>query len=177
MSRGSIRQGPRILNADHSAPAVPWLPARDFRDKGQTAAQIMKPADTLVVLEDDMKMSLRELDRFLTKHSYHGFPVVCEDEYVGFVLKDQLRVYIGATAMIHAQVLPVLTYKDIESLINGEDGQGGQRRFTFSQPRAAENPEVIDLSTLLEDSVLQLRKDVPLQLVVTMFQKMVSIFP
>ena len=51
-----------------------------------------------------------------------------------------------------------------------------ERRCTFEKPRRGEQRDtdpVIDLSGLLEEAVLQLRKDVPLELVVDMFQKMV----
>ena len=54
-----------------------------------------------------------------------------------------------------------------------------ERRCTFEKPRRGEqrdNAPVIDLSGLLEEAVLQLRKDVPLELVVDMFQKMVRMF-
>ena len=53
------------------------------------------------------------------------------------------------------------------------------RKCTFDKPRRSEQRDtdtVIDLSGLLEEAVLQLRKDVPLELVVDMFQKMVLIF-
>lgn len=36
--------------------------------------------------------------------------------------------------------------------------------------------ERVDLSGTLEDSIIQLRKDVPQELVVSMFQKLVRIF-
>lgn len=51
--------------------------------------------------------------------------------------------------------------------------EGGHRNWTFIEKVAAANPELVDLSPLLEGVALQLRKDVPLQLVVNMFQKMV----
>ena len=42
----------------------PWLPAREYRDKGETAVHVMKPAENLVVVRDDGRGGclLRELD-------------------------------------------------------------------------------------------------------------------
>jgi chloride channel 3/4/5 len=37
----------------------PWLPPVDYRDKGETAAQVMTPIEKLVVIEDGC--TLREL--------------------------------------------------------------------------------------------------------------------
>ena len=54
------------------------------------------------------------------------------------------------------------------------DDAEAQRKFTFSQSMS-QTPEVVNLASLLEEAVLQLRKEVPLQLVVTMFQKMVHL--
>ncbi len=47
------------------------------------------------------------------------------------------------------------------------------RQWTFTAAIARQNPEFVDLSPLLDEAVLQLRKEVPLQLVVEMFKKMV----
>ena len=75
----------------------PWLPPGEYRDKGQTAAQIMKPAENLVIIQDDLKMSLKDLDAFLTKYSYNGFPVTAGDDLIGFVVRDKVRAFIGAS--------------------------------------------------------------------------------
>ena len=47
------------------------------------------------------------------------------------------------------------------------------RRWTFVAATARQHPELLDLSSLLDEAVLQLRKEVPLELVVDMFKKMV----
>ena len=47
-------------------------------------------------------------------------------------------------------------------------------KWTFIKGLASSDPELVNLASLLDGSVLQLRKEVPLQLVVNMFQKMVS---
>ncbi|KAI0738583.1 chloride channel [Daedaleopsis nitida] len=58
----------------------PWLPAREFRDQGQTAASVMKPAGDLVVVhdagEDGEGCTVNELDELVSTHVYRGFPVV-----------------------------------------------------------------------------------------------------
>ena len=48
------------------------------------------------------------------------------------------------------------------------------QQWTFIRDVAASNSEMINLAPLLDQAVLQLRKEVPLQLVVNMFQKMVG---
>ena len=56
------------------------------------------------------------------------------------------------------------------------EGIDTERHCTFVPPshrQAAEDSSALDLSGLLEESTLTLRKDVPLELVVDMFQKMV----
>lgn len=58
-----------------------------------------------------------------------------------------------------------------------EDVEGAlteTQRWTFIKAEASANPELVDLAPLLDEAVLQLRKEVPLQLVVNMFQKMAS---
>ncbi|EIW58503.1 uncharacterized protein TRAVEDRAFT_58724 [Trametes versicolor FP-101664 SS1] len=129
----------------------PWLPAREFRDDGQTAAHVMKGAANLVVVHDDALLG--ELDELARTHAFRGFPVVKGDQLLGFVLRDKLQAAIDA---IFAE------------------NPAGDRRCTFVPPsQAAEgDSSVLNLSSLLEEAVLQLRKDVPLELVVNMFQKL-----
>ncbi|KAI8996437.1 chloride channel [Trametes punicea] len=132
----------------------PWLPAREFRDKGQTAAHVMKAASNLVVIRDDGRgRRLGELDELVKRHTFHGFPVVYGDQLLGFVLRDKLRACI-------------------ESLLAEDPNL--DRKCTFLPPnRVAEGDSGMEnLSPLLEEAVLQLRKDVPLELVVNMFQKL-----
>ena len=56
------------------------------------------------------------------------------------------------------------------------DDPSREQRCTFLPPSRADQGDsgMVNLSGLLEEAVLQLRKDVPLELVVNMFQKMVS---
>ncbi|PSR74313.1 hypothetical protein PHLCEN_2v9930 [Hermanssonia centrifuga] len=131
----------------------PWLPPGEYRDQGQTAAQIMKPVENVVVISDEQGMTLQELGAYLEEYGYHGYPVVRGEMLIGFVVRDKVRAYI-------------------ETLVAKETAENALRRCTFSQDIAAANPDMVNLSSLLEEAVLQLRKEVPLQLVVNMFQKM-----
>ncbi|KAI0629368.1 chloride channel [Trametes polyzona] len=132
----------------------PWLPAREFRDNGQTAAHVMKAASNLVVIRDDgAGCALGELEELVRTHRFHGFPVVHGEQLLGFVLRDKLQA-------------------QIEAVLAG--GPTADRRCTFLPPNrvAGGDSNVVNFSSLLEESVLQLRKDVPLELVVNMFQKL-----
>ena len=63
----------------------------------------------------------------------------------------------------------------VEPLLAEDVAAGVERSCTFlpHQDGRGLGPDVVNLSPLLEEAVLQLRKDVPLELVVTMFQKLV----
>lgn len=154
----------------------PWLPPDEFQDKGQTAAQIVKPAESLMVLHDEEQTTLTALNRFLETHSYHGYPVVRNDKLLGYIVAEKAKAYIGQFS-IWMMLLPETEDICSAPLVAEDASSGVQRPCTFSKLVVASNPDVFDLSSLLDDTVLQLRKDVPLQLVVNMFQKMVDHFP
>ncbi|KAJ7849995.1 Cl-channel protein [Mycena olivaceomarginata] len=127
----------------------PWLPPVDFEDKGDTGAQLMRPLDRLVVIEDEQDTVLG-LDGMLNDHDFHGFPVVRRQEFLGFVTRDKLRLALA----------PLLC----------EDSER-RKRCVFSSQTSSPD-EQVDFSSLLEEAVLQLRQEVPKELVVNMFQKM-----
>ncbi|KAJ6561232.1 Cl-channel protein [Mycena vulgaris] len=129
----------------------PWLPPIDFHDKGETGAQLMRPLERLVVIEDERE-TVADLAGLLSDHDFHGFPVVHRQEFLGFITRDKLKLAIT----------PLLA-QDAES--------GRARRCVFSQ-RNPSSPEEVDLSGLLEEAVLSLREEVPKELVVSMFQKL-----
>ncbi|KAH9893401.1 chloride channel [Cubamyces lactineus] len=132
----------------------PWLPAaREFRDKGQTAGHVMKSATNLVVIQDDGQgCTIGQLDELVKTHTYHGFPVVHGEQLLGFVLRDRLRAYIESQLA---------------------EGASLDHRYTFLPPiRVPEGTSMTNASSILDEAVLQLRKDVPLELVVNMFQKL-----
>lgn len=63
-------------------------------------------------------------------------------------------------------------YTDV---LRAEDiASGRNRRCIFARGNDDE-VDVVDLSTLLEGAVLELRKEVPLEIVVSMFQKLASV--
>ncbi|KAI0794494.1 chloride channel [Fomes fomentarius] len=132
----------------------PWLPAREFRDQGQTAAQVMKPAVNLVVISDDGQgRTVGELDEIVRTHAFRGFPVVHGEMLLGIVMRDKLRACI-------------------EGLVAEDPSL--DRRCTFLPPSRVDQGDggMVDLSRMLEEAVLQLKKDVPLELVVNMFQQL-----
>ena len=81
--------------------SYPSLPPSEYRDKGQTAASIMKNTDTLVMVRDDQEAddeqgTVGALKTFVERHGYHGFPVVTRNNtLVGFVVRDKIRAYLG----------------------------------------------------------------------------------
>ncbi|KAJ6581159.1 Cl-channel protein [Mycena capillaripes] len=128
----------------------PWLPPVDFEDKGDTGAQLMRPLERLIVIEDERE-TVADLDRLLKSHDFHGFPVVRRQEFLGFVTREKLRLAIA----------PLLS----------EDSERS-KRCVFSQQSSTSMEEQVDFSDLLEEAVLQLRQEVPKELVVNMFQKL-----
>lgn len=152
----------------------PWLPPVDYRDKGETAAQVMTPVERLVVIEDGC--TLRELggytillasedcyvlnldttDNRVKKYNFHGFPVVKGADFIGYVTRDKLML-------------------SIESLLSREPAPLFTRRCTFLSRRPITQDDSEDLSNVVEEAVLQLRKEQPQELVVDMFQKLVSV--
>ncbi|KAJ7035598.1 Cl-channel protein [Mycena alexandri] len=128
----------------------PWLPPVDFEDRGETGAHLMRAVERLVVIED-ARNTIADLDTMLKDHDFHGFPVVHRHDFLGFVTRDKLRLAIA----------PLLLEESERS-----------KRCVFSQHTSSNAEEQVDLSSLLEEAVLQLRKEVPKELVVSMFQKL-----
>ncbi|KAF9480503.1 Cl-channel protein [Pholiota conissans] len=132
----------------------PWLPPANYRDSGETAASLMKPLNRVVVIEDGVT-TVGELQDLLANYDFHGFPIMdSHTEFVGYATKDELRTVLDRLQLDQNEV-------DLA------------KKCTFSQNRlrvAAE--ERVDLSDALEDSIIQLRKEVPQELVVNMFQKL-----
>ncbi|KAI0079343.1 Cl-channel protein [Panus rudis PR-1116 ss-1] len=131
----------------------PWLPPDEYRDQGGTAAQIAKPAENLIVIRDEELSTLKSLHEFLKDHVFHGYPVLRDEMLLGYTVREKVKTFI-------------------EPLVEEDAASSTNRRCTFSKAVASADPDAVDLSGLLDDTVLQLRKEVPLQLVVNMFQKM-----
>ncbi|KAJ7065210.1 Cl-channel protein [Mycena amicta] len=130
----------------------PWLPPVDYQDKKRQdiGAQLMRPLDRLVVIQDQDETVAR-IDALLNEHDFHGFPVARQQVFLGFVTRDKLR----------SALVPLLA----------EDNPDRSRKCIFSQRGSSSNDDQVDLSSLLEEAVLQLRPEVPKELVVGMFQK------
>ncbi|KAI0316004.1 chloride channel [Amylostereum chailletii] len=126
----------------------PWLPPVEYHDKGESAGQFMTQTSNIVVVEN--RTSLEELKRLCTTWEYCGFPVVKGKKLLGYVIREKLQDHIE----------PLLSEPGSES-----------RKGIFSGRSSADGPETVNLSMLLED-VLQVRKNVPLEVVVDMFRKL-----
>ena len=61
----------------------------------------------------------------------------------------------------------------LDTLIAEDLASGQRRRCTFASRDTPTEPELVDLSEVLEDAVLQMRPEMPLELVVSTFQKLV----
>lgn len=77
--------------------AYPWLPPSEYRDRGETAADIMKPAADLVVIAEDPEegCELTDVDQLVRMYRFHGFPIVCGDKLVGYATKENLMAALG----------------------------------------------------------------------------------
>ena len=151
----------------------PWLPPVDYRDKGETGANIMKPLSQVVVVEDGVT-TVAELKALLARYQYHGFPIIDKHtEFVGYATRQELISVLGKVSpQSGPEYFPNLLLLDLLQLDDSDSDQG--KICTFSQNRMrVPAEERIDLSSALEDSIIQLRKEVPQELVVNMFQKLV----
>lgn len=108
------------------------------------------------------------------QHTFHGYPVVTDKMILlGFVTREKVRVAVGMSfsffflrVSTHGLILPAAESLDVadslESLSN--------RRISFHK-----NIEsgATSMSNLLEVPEIQLKKEVPQELVVNMFQRLV----
>ncbi|KAH6916019.1 Cl-channel protein [Coprinopsis sp. MPI-PUGE-AT-0042] len=134
----------------------PWLPPVDYRDKGETGAHLMKPVHRLVVIQDGAT-SVGQLADMLEEHKeFHGFPVIDNhNDFVGYATRDSLLRAIDGTR-----------FSDSFDVMR-------DKKCTFSQNYMRLSASMrVDMSSTLEAALIQLRKEVPQELVVTMFQKL-----
>ncbi|TEB33068.1 Cl-channel protein [Coprinellus micaceus] len=133
----------------------PWLPPIHYRDKGETAAHVMRGVNELVTITDGVT-TVKGLLAALKKYDYHGFPVIDRHgEYVGYTTRDVLQLAIDEIRFTEGSY-------SLENKI-----------CTFSKNYmlvSASNR--IDMSSTLEKTIIQLRKEVSLEMLVSMFQKM-----
>ena len=111
----------------------------------------------------------------MRSHDFGGFPVVRQEMFLGFVGREKLRLALGLSRLL---IPPLLELTDpTEQLLSERSPTELARECTFSHACAASDPDLIDLSSLMEVSVLELRTEVPLELVVNTIQKMVRPLP
>ncbi|KDQ61345.1 hypothetical protein JAAARDRAFT_149999 [Jaapia argillacea MUCL 33604] len=130
----------------------PWLPSVEYRDKGETAAHVMRPVEELVLI-DSSQCTLHDLDVLSTDDRFYGYPVVNAGQLLGYVNRDKLR-------------------SSIEPLLSEESSSGTSPRCTFTRNVSSNEADALNLSPIMEKVVVQLRKEVPQELVVNMFQKL-----
>lgn len=107
-----------------------------------------------------MTPPLPSLDSLIKEHTYHGFPVLQDLELIGYVTRDKLMTAI-------------------EFLLSRDPAPSPERRCTFSRRRfaaAVGGDSFENMSEVIEEALLQLRKELPQELVVNMFQKLVGAF-
>ncbi|TFK26246.1 Cl-channel protein [Coprinopsis marcescibilis] len=134
----------------------PWLPPVDYRDNGETGAHLMTPVHRLILIREG-QTTVKELTKMLDEHnSFHGFPVIdSHQEFIGYATRDSLLRAIDGTR-----------FSDDYENVHG-------KKCTFSKNfMRVPARERVDMSSALEQTLIQLRKEVPQELVVTMFQKL-----
>ncbi|KAF8631881.1 hypothetical protein AX15_002146 [Amanita polypyramis BW_CC] len=131
----------------------PWLPPMDYHDSGETGANLMKPFSELVVIQDE-QCTTTDIRCLLQSYSYHGFPVVRGRHLVGYATRVVLEQELGGSSTLRMSL-------------------DGDKKCCFSlrQSQLSES-ERIDLQRTVEEAILQLRKEVPQELVVRMFQNL-----
>ncbi len=90
---------------------------------------------------------------------------------MGFVTRDQLKRSIGKAPVSN---LAARSNECVDNVLSEQRSRACVFAPSFISSSASE--EHLDFSSVLETSVLHLRKEVPQELVVKMFQKLVSIF-
>lgn len=145
----------------------PTLPADEYRDEGRTAANVMVPAHKIFCV--GATSTLGELEGLVTSHGYYGFPVVDNGMLVGYVTREQLRTAIGMSSY--------LTYNFVANFSVGPLIEETQNDASPGRCTLIHRPEGFagaDLSDIVDTSPIQMRKEMPLELVTSTFQKMVS---
>ena len=154
----------------------PCIPPVDYHDRGQTGANIMKPLSKVIVIEDGAT-TVGELKRLLAEYEFHGFPVIDKHhEFVGYATRQELRAALSKKSCCRPFLLhhSPFFFLSEDHLQIDESDVDRHKKCTFSPNRMRlAIDERVDLSSALEDSIIQLRKEVPQELVVNMFQKLV----
>jgi len=131
----------------------PFLPNSEFRDKGETAADLMRPVMELVTI-NGRKTTLGVLESHVRASIHEGFPVIVDDMLLGYITRESLTRAIE----------PLLT----GPMLDGETVDGDSVVCTFL-PKQTNG---IDLSSSLERTSMRLRQETPLEVVVRVFQSL-----
>ncbi|PVG03313.1 Cl-channel protein [Serendipita vermifera] len=127
----------------------PAFPNQEYRDQGQNAAVAMIPADKIFCVR--AVSTLQELGSMVNSHEFYGFPVVQNGMLIGYVTRERLR---------HA----------IAPLLQETQNDSSNSYCTFL--RHHDEFEGPDLSDIVDESLMQMRKETPLELVAATFQRM-----
>jgi len=127
----------------------------EFRDKGDTAADHMRPVAELNVI-DGRCTTLQELEYYVRNFDVHGFPVIVDGLLLGYATRDALQTAIG----------PILSNATA-------DGMTGDRVTTLCTfvPNVGDR-ETLDVSACLTSTCMRLRQETPLEIVVRLFQSL-----
>ncbi|QRV88650.1 ClC voltage-gated chloride channel protein [Ceratobasidium sp. AG-Ba] len=125
----------------------------DYRDQGQTATSRMVRREHIVSIGAHHN-TVEELEATLQQHSFRGFPVVNGEQLLGYITRDRLQ---------HAIDILREQYPDESVLSDVNCTFAGRHETSY---------EEADLSGSLDPAPMQLRPGMPLQLVVSLFQKM-----
>jgi chloride channel 3/4/5 len=113
------------------------------------------------------------VEHLLQSYTYRGFPVVDGDQLVGYITRDKLQGAI-CRPVWYSFVFRLLISPDSAGLTEQyPDGAAPSDINCTFAGRHDSSYEEADLATSLDPAPLQLRPAVPLQLVVSFFQKMV----
>jgi len=127
----------------------PWIPSNEYRDRGETAASILVPFDNLVTIGAE-GLTIPQLKLLLKEYDYHGYPVLAEDK----------------------QLIGYVTRANIKTIIEIYSDRGGECIYSFLRANEGSSQGTTNLEQYLEEAAIQLKREVPLELVVSMFQKM-----
>ncbi|KAG8899607.1 hypothetical protein FRB99_006556 [Tulasnella sp. 403] len=133
----------------------PYLPPAEFRDQGETAASVMVPVDNIISV-NGRQVFASELDDLLATCDYDGFPVLDGECLLGWITRDKLR-------------------RALDNILNDVRSAGRQVNLADVTCTFVPNQDGFereDLSNVLDKAPMQMRKEVPLQVVVTTFQKL-----
>jgi chloride channel 3/4/5 len=126
------------------------------------------PAFRYVPMEDDLARN----------HGFHGFPVVHGRKLMGLVTHAKLKMAIGIVLLLFLKCEFLWLITPTDAYYSDDLETMRTRRCTFYPQSPIQSSDgIIDMSQYLENTILHLRKEVPLEITVAMFQQLASPFP